>query len=284
MIRQPDDADLPQLEGLWQEAFGDSEQEARSYFKNRHRHEYMLLEEDEGQISGMMSMLPLELHASDRRLKARYVFAVATKMEYRGKGVSTRLLQEAQRRMAAEGVDASLLVPASPSLFEYYGKRGYQDAFFIDEIRVKPGEIKKPGADSSAEPCGADEYLRARDAFYAGSSLYARWDLEALRFASNFESAGESVMLKMRIGGQEAIAVCVDRGSFFRVSELACDKALWQEAMALIHQRVRASAYVLRMREGSLPDGSTRPFGMIHWFSEQVQEGGSPAYLAFAKD
>lgn len=284
MIRHPDDADLPQLVALWQEAFGDSELEARYYFRHRHKHEYMLLAEDCGQISCMMSMLPLELRTPDKQLKARYVFAVATKVDFRGQGLSTKLLEEAHRRMAQEGIEASLLVPASPSLFEYYGKRGYRHMFKIDEINLKPGELGQPAASSRIEACSADEYLKARDEFFRGSRLYARWDREALQFASRFESAGKHEMLKMHIGGLNAVAVCVDRGDFYRVSELACDQSVWREAMALIHRHIQADSYLLRMREGSLPQGSTRHFGMIHWFAEVKADSGSPAYLAFAKD
>lgn len=284
MIRHPVDADLPQLTALWQEAFGDSPEEAGFYLERRHRHENMLVDESAGQIHGMMSMLPLELLTPQKTLKARYVFAVATKKEYRGQGVSTRLIEEAHRSMQAAGIDASLLVPANPSLFEYYGKRGYQTAFSIDEAMIQAQDIKEPEDSSRIEPCSVEEYLQARDAFYRGSRLYARWDAEALRFANQYESAGLHVMLRMRIGARQAVAACVDRGTHHRVSELACDTSIWPEAMALIHRRLQAGRYLLRMQAGSLPSGSTRPFGMVHWFSKPAARGGAPAHLAFAKD
>lgn len=284
MIRQASESDLPQLISLWQEAFGDTEEEALFYFQHRHQHQNMLVFEMGSEISGMLSMLPVHLHSPKQIISARYVFAVATKKARRGQGISTRLLEAAHQKMQREGSSASILVPAESSLFEYYGKRGYQTGFQVDQVHLKAGEISSWGAEGRLERCDAANYLAIRDDVYKNSQMFVRWDIDALRFIRHSAMTFGGGMFSISIGKRQAAAVCEARGDFIRVTELACGKEIWQQAMALIHQHFQSAKYQLRMQEGSLTEGSTQPFGMIHWLGEPTQTIGEPPYLAFAKD
>lgn len=284
MIRLARDADLAELALLWQEAFGDTAEETAFYFQTRHRNEYLLLQEDDRGINGMLSMLPLELSAGETRLSARYVFAVATRKERRGEGISTRLLEAAHGRAEEEGCAATLLVPAEPSLFEYYGKRGYQTAFLLDEISLTAQEIAMRAPSGQVSFCSAPEYKALRDKAFAGSSLYAAWGQDALEYIKTGAEASGGAMIRLNGEGLQAAALCEARGNIMRVSELALVSGTWQRAMALIHQEINADAYQLRMQQGCLRPGATRPFGMIHWLRKPLEISGSPPYLAFAKD
>ena len=284
MIRQARESDLPQLISLWLEAFGDTEEEALFYFQHRHKHQNMLVFEMGSEISGMLSMLPVHLHSPKQIISARYVFAVATKKARRGQGISTRLLEAAHQKMQEEGASASILVPAESSLFEYYGKRGYKTGFQVDQVHLKAGDISSWGAEGRLERCDAGKYLAIRDDVYKSSQLFVRWDLYALQFIMHSAITSGGGMFIISIGKRQAAAVCEARGDFIRVTELACGKDMWQQAMALIHQHFQSGKYQLRMQEGSLIEGSTQPFGMIHWLGEPMQATGETPYLAFAKD
>lgn len=282
MIRQPSQADLAQLIALWQEAFGDSEEEAAYYFAKRHRHENMLVYEADNKVVAMLSMLPLQLWAGQQHLQARYVFAVATALSHRGRGLSTALLSEAHRRMREEGTAASVLVPAEPHLVAFYTKRAYEPAFRIDQITLSGDDLDEIVPEGQVAPCEPQDYVRLRDAQYAGSALYARWDETALAFMKQSAEMGGGAMLALNLNGQQAAALIEPREGYLRVSELICPEDSWPQAMALIHSQMRASQYQLRLQEGSL--GQSRPFGMIHWLIERPPAVGSPPYLAFAKD
>ena len=275
---------MPQLISLWQEAFGDTAEEALFYFQHRHKQQNMFVFEIGSEISGMLSMLPVHLHSPKQIIQARYVFAVATKKTRRGQGISTRLLEAAHQKMQAEGSSASILVPAEPSLFEFYGKRGYKTGFQVDQVHLKAGEISSRGVKGRLKRCCADKYLSIRNDVYKSSQMFVRWDLDALQFIRHSVMASGGAMFSISIGKRQAAAVCEARGDFIRVTELACSKDMWQQAMALIHQHFQSEKYQLRMQEGSLPEGSTQPFGMIHWLGEPMQTMGEAPYLAFAKD
>lgn len=269
---------------LWQEAFGDSREETAFYFRFRHRDENMLVMETDGMIAGMLSMLPLTLAAPGQRFPARYVFAVATKKERRGQGISTELLSAAHAQMREEGTAASLLVPADEGLFTFYGRRGYQMAFFVDELRLAGSDIAAHAPDGEVKDCGTGDYSRLRAAAFSGSRLFASWDEEALAFVIRSAKASGGGVLRLKNGHGEAAAVCEKRDGFLRVSELALSGMSWQEAMALVHRRFKAERYELRLPQGTVPNDSPRPFGMIHWLVQPPDLKGAAPYLALAKD
>lgn len=269
---------------LWQEAFGDSREETAFYFRSRHRDENMLVMETDGGITGMLSMLPLTLTAPGQRFPARYVFAVATKKERRGQGISTELLGAAHERMREEGAAASLLVPADEGLFTFYGRRGYQTAFYVRELQMTGSDIDAQALHGEVLDCTPGDYSRLRAAAFSGSQLFASWDEEALAFVIKSAQASGGGVLLLKSGRGEAAAVCERRDGFLRVSELALCGMSWQEAMALVRRRFKAERYELRLPPGTVPDGSPRPFGMIRWLIQPPDLQGAPPYLALAKD
>ena len=283
MIGHPAAEDLPQLATLWREAFGDTEEETAFYFRHRHRNGNMLVFRAEGQVAGMLTMLPLALLADGKTMKTRYVFAVATKKAFRNHGISTRLLEAANSFASGEGCAATLLVPAGERLFEYYGKRGYQTAFFAGFLLFDRAELTDVTVSGDAVPCGVRAWSRMRDAAFGDSALYARWDEDALKYIKRSVEAGGGGVLRLRGKSGEAAAVCERRGDTLRVSELAGGMDA-REAAALALEAFPAARCELRLRQGEARDARTIPFGMIRWLGPPPETGGGPNYLALAKD
>ena len=284
MIRQAQPRDLPQLISLWQEAFLETKAEAQFYFARRHEDQNMLVMASDGLVTGMLSMLPVSLRMQGRDWPARYVFAVATRTSHRQQGISSRLLAAAHEAMAAEGSVASLLVPATPDLFDYYGKRGYAPHFFADEVRVEAQEIEAWPLTGRVADCDATMYLKLRDRAFSACSPFVRWDERALAFIKVGNEASGGAMLQLSYKGKTAAAVCEVRGDVIRVTEFAGDKADWRIALSLIHRRFQAKRYLVMLPANPQPEGSRRPFGMIHWLGDLAPREDTVPYLAFAKD
>ncbi|MDD4134401.1 MAG: GNAT family N-acetyltransferase [Eubacteriales bacterium] len=283
MIRFSQDSDLPALYALWQEAFEADAREAEYFFSRRLRREYTLVALDEGRVLGMLSMLPISLVVSGKSYPARYVFAVATLRQFRGQGLSSQLLDAAHQHMTVSGEAASVLVPARPSLFDFYGKRGYETRFFIDSLNISSREIPVHPPAAQLASIGAEDYLRLRDGAFGQSSLYVRWDLEALRFfISSLFGAGGALRIVTPQGEAACLYELRDGGA--RVTELALHGLGWQDAMAAIHGYLGAPAYTLRMPAGTLPGAPTQPFGMIRWLAPAPEMQGGAPYLSIAKD
>jgi predicted acetyltransferase len=153
MIRFATGGDRERLKKLWGDIFGDTPEMVEAYFAHRHRDENMLVETQGDDIAGMLTMLPLRLATPGKSFPARYIYAVATDTRYRNLGVSTRLLEHAHTFMQGRGEAAAILVPASPSLFDFYGKRGYKTAFSLDTVRFEDKNLPPFPGDGYFKPC-----------------------------------------------------------------------------------------------------------------------------------
>ncbi len=284
MIRFAQDGDLKALSPLWQEAFEADAQEADHYFRHRHLHENMLVALEDGEVAGMLTMLPADLVTARAVLPIRYVFAVATFKAFRRRGVSTRLLNAAHSQMKQAGIAASVLVPATPSLFGFYEKRGYAPYFYIDSLRVDAGDIAPPDAAIRIAPCEADAYLALRDAALSAHTPYVRWDEDALRYMIAGFRLEDGGALRMANEGGQAACLYERRDGGIRITELLLSGLSPESALSALHGYLHSKHYVLRTPAGTLESADTLSFGMVKWFVPPPQTQGSIPYISLAKD
>ena len=283
MIRFASGGDHPGLKALWSDIFGDSREAVEEYFALRHRDDCLLVDARDDGIAGMLTMLPLRLLSSGHSFPARYIYAVATHPAYRNQGVSTRLLDHAHSVMSSRGEAAAVLVPASPGLFDFYGKRGYQTAFSLDIIRFDAGEVPLFPKDARFFPCALEAYAHFRDSAFANSRLYARWDEKAVAYAVRSLGSQGGVMRLVAQGG-EGCAAWERQGGHVLVRDLPLLNMDVMTALSVLHHALKAPAYHVRLPEGSHPGSRRLPFGMINWLiPEPALSGGAP-YLSLALD
>ena len=75
--------------------------------------------------------------------KGFYVYGVATGKEYRGKGISTKLLEYAKGFVDEKKADFLVLVPRNEGLFEFYVKRGFFRKYCVKTEIFDREELKK---------------------------------------------------------------------------------------------------------------------------------------------
>ena len=142
MIRRSTPADLPVLQSIWQEIFGDPPAFTDRFYKTFGADCAIVAEEDGG-IVGMIHPLPVALAQNGQYSFGVYIYALATIPGYRGRGIAYALLRAAESAPfrsapALAGAQTmglqstfhripafSLLIPGSESLFSYYHNRGY---------------------------------------------------------------------------------------------------------------------------------------------------------------
>ncbi len=291
MIRLARREDLPAVKELWMQAFHDAKEATDFYFENRLPQkellEDLLLDSEGGRLRGMLSLLPIDLAYGGRAVPARYYFAIATDEAFRGLGVSTALMEEAHRLTLSRGGQAALLVPASESLFRFYGKRGFDTLFVYEERTVSAADIAPRPADAKvwrAEDAG--ELLRLRDAAFSEGRLFARWDEQALGFMIKASRAWQAPLLRFSLDGAEGYAWCERAEGAVLVKELALRGLAPEQALSILHAELGAERYVLRLPVGAKsPEGGLRPCGMIRWLkAAPALPGGGAPYLGLGKD
>ena len=115
---------------LWKETFGDSDEFISSFMEHHFRKENMLYIEECGRVLSMLHIIPFEL--CGRRVA--YMYAVATESNARGKGLATRLIEQAIKKVKSSGYSALITLPADDGLRKFYTRFGFKGAFPVKFI------------------------------------------------------------------------------------------------------------------------------------------------------
>lgn len=177
------DRDGEQIENIWETCFGDEKEYIRFYMEHRMTEENMLIIREEGKAVSMASFLPVRYLCDGEYVDARYVYAVATLPEYRGRGLAKRILTFAQEHYG----QPLILAPAEESLMRYYETLGFQKAFPDTRESMKDTltALEWTGdedTDVALKPLTAQEYVQIRDEKCEREG-YVRWDEDAVGYA-----------------------------------------------------------------------------------------------------
>lgn len=121
--------DVEKLKLLWQDVFHDDEKYIDRFFNKIFSIDNAFVAVDFGMPVAMLFMLPATLTIGDAKLKAGYIYAVATDKNYRKQGIMSDLERHVCEVAVEKGISALALVPATKQLFNMYKKIGYQTAF-----------------------------------------------------------------------------------------------------------------------------------------------------------
>ena len=162
--RQLSTAEYPTLIGLWQQCFGDTEQEITAFWHAVGDQVRVFAAWDGGRAVSMLCALSAGLvdEAGDL-LPAAYLYAVCTAPERRNQGLAARLTAYAEAALWRQGVAVTALVPANAGLFRFYEKLGYETVFYHREYTVpaKAGPVKltmsTPTATAACGKCSSTD-------------------------------------------------------------------------------------------------------------------------------
>ncbi|MEA5135299.1 MAG: GNAT family N-acetyltransferase [Candidatus Fimivivens sp.] len=268
------------LKNLWQIVFGDRPDYIGLFFNNRFVPENTMVALFEGMPVAMLYLLPITIRENNIDYNARYIYAVGTHPDYRSQGLSGALLKATHTRLAQEGVALSLLVPAEPSLFAYYGMRGFSTEFYRKTVAYAP---KKGGPLATLKTAQLPELLMQRDRLFGQSALYARWNAEALAYQQK-EAAllgGETLTFDEPEAGY---ALCYPAGDAVIIKEWAAN-ALYPAVLNAIAARFDRERILLRLPADFGVGGAPEPFAMTRWYlSERNASQGKAPYLSLVLD
>lgn len=126
----PAQEQIPQLLGLWKEAFGDYDGFWEMFLETGFSPERCRCILEDGQITASLCWFDCSCEGQ----KLAYVYAVVTDPAHRGKGLCRALLEDVHRHLRSRGYTAVLLVPAEENLRQMYRKMGYTDCSTVSEI------------------------------------------------------------------------------------------------------------------------------------------------------
>ena len=133
-------SDIPALRHIRKICFGDDDAYLDRYFSTRFTEHNTLVYLVDNALIASLTILDAEVISPERTFSVAYIYAVATLPEFRKKGIAEALSHHADKVLQERGEKASMLVPSSAALFDYYAKLGYSTKLFVerqayDELR-----------------------------------------------------------------------------------------------------------------------------------------------------
>ena len=136
IIDFPTDSLLPSLKKLWKEGFGDDDGFVDDFFSHGFSKKRALSATESGKLAGALYWFDME-HSSG---KIAYVYGVATAKAFRGKGIGSLIMKEAERLLKSHGYSFITLVPAEKEVISFYEKLGYRICANVDEINISASD------------------------------------------------------------------------------------------------------------------------------------------------
>ena len=126
--------DWPALLALWQDTFGDAPRYASHCIDTFAGEDNVLVAQNrDGVAIAQLLAVPCTLGES----KGVYLYALATRPDYRAQGVMAALMEESDRLAFWRGAAFSVLIPASGPLYGYYRRHGYGNTLYLWHLSVE---------------------------------------------------------------------------------------------------------------------------------------------------
>lgn len=145
-IDYPQEDQIPQLQKLWKEAFGDTDAFIGAFFGTVFSPDRCRCVSEEGTVTAALYWL--DCRCLDRPMA--YLYAIATAKKYRGLGKCRLLMEDTHRLLAELGYAGCLLVPGERMLFRMYRGLGYETCSRIHEWSCKAADASIPLREISA--------------------------------------------------------------------------------------------------------------------------------------
>jgi GNAT superfamily N-acetyltransferase len=292
-IRTAKKSDTQRQKEIWKACFGDSNEYIDFYFANRYRENETLLLLWNGNITSMLTMIPVRVITSDgRSLPSAMLYAIATHPKYQGRGLATRIMDFSDRYLMDNNNRLSLLVPASDRLFDFYGRRGYINGFFIKEVTITDDAFKDIREDAAFRsfitPASPKGYNRRRDERQNGG-LYVAYGDGEIAYQKKLSKRTGADIYTIEIDGTCGCAAAerINAGRVL-IKELLMPESFVYRSVALIAKLLPAKEYIVRLPANQSQSlcGEIRPFGMIKPYGQSGDEmlHDEAGYLGIAYD
>ena len=112
-----------QMRTIWHDVFGDEIADIDAFFL-RHSEAMPFIHKENGEVVSMLFVVPLQMWGK----RVAYIYAVATKPEFRGRGIASSLLDKAMQYCCiGEEYDIIALIPSSIESKRLYERLGFED-------------------------------------------------------------------------------------------------------------------------------------------------------------
>ena len=281
---------IPDMVEIWEECFGDNEDYIRFFFDKKligkEKFENQLVWLEENKPVAMLTMLESKVMIHKKQVPMWYIYAVATKSEFRKRGIAGKLVDYANE-IARKKDGITALVPASDKLFHYYEKLGYQTVFQVREWKGRYKNEYLSGKSKEGEELVLDENLTSEEfktlrnhAF--GQEGFVFWDEEAILYAleENKRLGGKNYKIAYK-QNVYFLMCCLVEGCLI-IRETSIPEELIDSVVALLSRKLSFHSVKITVPNMNYHRGKIRNFGMAR--GKRVDDMKKIGYLGLALD
>ncbi len=180
MIRFATNEDVNDIIKLWNEAFGDNEDDIRFFVENRFVPENTLVADFDNEVVSMLFLLEGSMVINDIDYPSYYLYAACTAEKSRGKGLMAALLSYAKSLAAKRNKYFICLMPGEKSLFDFYARFGYKSIFSRKILKINYSEIND--SELSENKLYFPDYYDKRINAFSKFNRF-EWDEHSIKFA-----------------------------------------------------------------------------------------------------
>jgi len=129
-ICNPSENERWNVADLWQESFNDSPEYIEFFFNRVYKPENTFVIKRNGFIVSAVQMIPYKAKFRNEILPVAYICGACTHPFERGKGLMQLLMHHVKSEMIRRGFPIAIVIPAEPSLFNFYRRFGFNQLFF----------------------------------------------------------------------------------------------------------------------------------------------------------
>lgn len=174
MIRYLEDHEKLNIIPLYDKCFDDSPEYKKYYFEEVLPENHIAVSEENGQIRGMLHLIPKSVTIGKLRNHCFYIYGVATEPDCRNNGIMTGLMESVLKDLHENMECFTYLIPSSPEKAGLYEKCGF--SYVYDKQELKSEELRRRPTHSLVLR-KADHADLARLAIFAESTMEDRYGI-----------------------------------------------------------------------------------------------------------
>jgi GNAT superfamily N-acetyltransferase len=260
---------IEELKNIWRVCFNDADAYIDLYFSERYLPKNTFVHCEAGRGVAMLTLLPATVVTPHEELAARYLYAVATLPEFRHKGLSLSLAQQADEQAREENRALEIVVPATPELFHFYARQGFSTAFYHRIVRFPADEIMHTDALEGLPLQDAETFFTLRERYFAPGGFFVRWDSAALQYIIKESRLLQGDVYYFSKNGDEGYVVVTPDGDALLLKEIALSPTLATEALYFLKRRYAHCRHFICHLAVDSPlwekQGNIVPLAMLKW-------------------
>ena len=207
-MRYASKEDIDSLKELYLSSFEEKPEAIELFFKRIFAPENCFIAVDKDELISMVHMLPTTVNGRN----ARYLYAAATKEEFRGAGIMDGLVKAALSVYAPE---ICVTLPADEHLYDYYKRFGFKP------LEIAVAELSRTEVEAIAKPFEDQElvvenYCGIRNRVLKNNFLF--WNNNHINYAFEYNAFYGAQVIKSNFG----YAIAYEENGVCEVSEFIC--------------------------------------------------------------